>query len=82
MPLGTAMNIVADGEARCPGLGFMPLWNMWWPHTRKPSTGDQPPWRTTIGRVGEQRLAAERRQDVADTMPNTGRIMMYTAGWL
>ncbi len=29
---GTAMTIV-DIMNAVPSAGFMPLWNMWWPHT-------------------------------------------------
>src|SRR5438105_778831 len=34
---GTAMTIVATMKV-VPSRGFMPLWNMWWPHTTQPST--------------------------------------------
>ena len=32
---GTAMNIVETMKV-VPSVGFMPLWNMWWPQTMKP----------------------------------------------
>ena len=32
---GTAMNIVLMAKV-VPSVGFMPLWNMWWPQTMKP----------------------------------------------
>src|SRR5450432_158049 len=32
---GTAMTIVEIMNV-VPSSGFMPLWNMWWPHTMKP----------------------------------------------
>src|SRR5258706_12402373 len=35
MALGTAMTIV-DTMNVVPRRGFMPLWNMWWPHTTQP----------------------------------------------
>ena len=33
---GTAMTMVEIMNA-VPSAGFMPLWNMWWPQTMKPS---------------------------------------------
>src|SRR3954465_8387996 len=33
---GTAMTIVEIMNV-VPRIGFMPLWNMWWPHTIQPS---------------------------------------------
>jgi len=35
MAEGTAMNRVEIMNV-WPNVGFMPLWNMWWPHTIQP----------------------------------------------
>src|SRR3954471_24051325 len=72
--LGRAIMTVASMNP-VPSRGSMPLWNMWWPQTMNPSpavpaieapqpgdAGDRVDHRP----VAEQRLAGERRDDVAD----------------
>ncbi len=59
---GTAMTIVDHHEA-VPSAGFMPLWNMWWPHTiqERNAIADH---RERHRVVAEDRLAREDRQDL------------------
>ena len=61
---GTAMTIVEIMKV-VPSVGFMPLWNMWWPHTIKPRNA-MPSDRVDHRAVAEDRLAREDGEDVGD----------------
>ncbi len=57
--------IIVESMNVAPRAGFMPDWNMWCPHTMKPSSGD-PGDREDHRLVAEQRLAREGRDHVGD----------------
>ena len=54
---------IVDGMKAMPSVGFMPLWNMWWPHTIQPRNAMRD-HRERHRAVAEDGLAREDREDV------------------
>src|SRR5579863_9136938 len=70
--------IIVETMNVMPSAGFMPLVNMWWPQTMKPSPAIAA-IEYTMGRYPNSGLR-EKHEIMSETIPIAGRIMMYTAG--
>src|SRR5262245_27399869 len=70
---GTAMTIV-EIMNDVPRMGFMPLWNTWWPHTIHPRPA-MPSIEYAMARYPKIGLR-EKTGRISEVMPMAGRIMM------
>ena len=74
---GTPIDIVSS-ENVSPEYGFIPLTNMWWPHTRNPRKPIAHS-ASAIARYPNTGLR-EKFASTCETTPIPGRIAMYTSG--
>src|SRR5690348_9327645 len=74
---GTPIDIVSTENAKAE-YGFMPLMNMWWPHTKKPRN-PMPRMAYTMALYPKIGLR-ENVESSCDATPMPGRMAMYTSG--